>query len=112
MTTTEPRGPDTFVISLPTTWIEVPANPEELVAFVRDRAERQLPVEQRESIEFRRVLVLLRRLAEQVQQGGIVFTAVSSEEVALGTGDPTDDEPYFVVAYCWLATMHAEQFGA
>ena len=106
-----PDGADTFVISIPEGWGEMPIDPDELVKATRVRA--AAAGENTASIEFRRSLVLLRRFAEQAQQGGVVFVASMNEAIpSIEPGEGAPADPYFVTALAWLVTHRASELGA
>lgn len=106
MSTTQP---DSFVISLPEGWREVPIDPDGLVDAVREGAAATLPAEVVESLEFKHQLLVLRRLAQQMSASGVVFAAAMSDAV---TTDDADEPPLFLSAVMTLATFPAQSLGA
>jgi hypothetical protein len=101
--------PDSFVISLPEGWREVPLDPAGLVDAVREGASATLPPEMVDSLEFKHQLLVLRRLAQQMSAAGVVFAAAMSDAV---TTDDADEPPLFLSAVMTLATFHAQSLGA
>jgi hypothetical protein len=103
---------DTFVISIPDAWTELPTEPHAMVERLREQVMERLPDDARDSIGFRRLLVLCRRVAEQVAQAGFVF-ATSYCEVIDGAETPGgDDEPYLISVIGWMATKRAADLDA
>lgn len=101
---------NTIALSLPSDWREVPIDPAELVSVVEAGAAERMPGSQYESLEFRRQLVLIRRLAEQAHQSGVVFMAVFSSDAMAGEADgPDEDEPYFLSVICFVVTRSATE---
>jgi hypothetical protein len=111
MTTTPPTAsPDTFVLSLPDRWREVPTDPDALAESVRAGGRSH---GRPESVELRRLVVLLRRMAEHAQDAGLVFAAALTEELTIDEGedDEPETEPYLVGAFAWLVTRRASELG-
>lgn len=100
--------PDTMVITLPEGWVQAPTDPAELVALIRAGLVARLDPAVTGSMAFKRELVLIRRLAEQADRGGVVFLAGSVED--LGAEDV--EEPYLLTSVCYVATRSAAELGA
>lgn len=115
MSSTEmPPAADTFIVSLPPGWAEVPLVPGEIIETMRARAAAVRGADDKEddSIEYRRALLLLRRLAEHAEQAGVVFMATSVEQVPVPDDPSEDAAPYFLTAMAYLMTKRASALGA
>lgn len=99
---------NSFVLTLPEGWVEVPSDPEELVTRISDRIASTRPGAL-DDIEVRRSLFLLRRLAERAQQAGLALSAATLESID-GEAEE-DDGAYLLAATAWLAVLPAEHFG-
>jgi hypothetical protein len=100
---------NSFVLTLPEGWIEIPPDPDELVATISDRIASAHP-DALEDIDVRRSLFLLRRLAARAQQAGLALSAATLESIDEGKTEE-DDSVYFLIAIAWLAVLPAEHFG-
>lgn len=115
-------GHDTYVIRVPGTWQELPTNPQALRDLVRSNAETNLSVDALESVDFRRFLLVISKLAEQGEQAGLVYLAsyieaVSEELKATDVPDeaaPTTEasRPGLLMASVALMTRRAQDFGS
>ncbi len=96
---------DSFVISLPSSWGEIDLDPARFVTGVTERARADRGDTFVASLEFRRQLLLLRRILEQTQLAGVVFLA--------GFGDVAegDDGETVMTSAAYLVTSAAERFG-
>jgi hypothetical protein len=103
---------DTFLISLPEGWSQIPADPAALVAWIEAAASAAGP-DRAADLEFRRGLLALRRLAEQAGRGGAVLTAVFAETLTDDIGLRGDEHeqraPYHLAAICQLVTVPASR---
>jgi len=108
MTDVDPGAADTFVLVLPDGWIEVPLDPDELVALVEERAPDRIDPQVLESVDWRRSMLQLRRSAEIAAGAGVVLAVTYHE--AVGGEDPTD-EPLLISVLCALTTRRAADIG-
>lgn len=101
---------DSFVLSLPDEWSEVPSDPDELVASVSAALQRKNPGAL-DLPEVRRSLLVLKRMAQNAVQGGIVFTAVTDQLIDVEPDSAGD--PFVLTALCWLGaqTLDGVQAG-
>jgi len=97
--------PDSFVLSLPEGWMEVPLDPDELVAAIRQSAAERLPSGTVESLEFKHQMLVMRRIAQQAIAGGVVCAAAYSDAVEM---TDASEPPVLLGAVMALATFSAD----
>lgn len=111
----EPVAPDTVVLSLPPRWVEVPLTSEGLQDRVRTSVESLDPAVA-DTVEFRRLLVLLGRTVDAIDKVGATMLVAYVDDAASGADERGAAEeaegPYLVSALGWLVTRTAADLGS
>ena len=106
----EPAAPDTVVLSLPPRWVEVPLTSDGLQDRVRSSVESLDPA-LADTIEFRRLLVLLGRTVDAIDKVGATMLVAYVDDAANGAEESGAaeevEDPYLVSALGWLVTRTA-----